>query len=319
MIYIFAIIFSIIQCNIVKYNINKYHTLGYVAYSINNSEKIEISSFNEYLYSKTEELDVSKNYGIIVYYNTISNNHDTLIGDVWVANSKELIQLEEYYNIKKNNNNFNIMFCPNGSYVDETGKIFFEFLKNNKIPKILITSNNNKSVDDLGEIKIYQRYEKIHFLRNEFIYILGDYDYFLDYYGYKLEYAQLYYLEKNMMFYIYYLYKEFNVEKVETFSQAEFTKSILDKVKKTEDNREQFKSIPKVFIIVGKYKFDSISKSIFVKAGFSYSFLDSENYYPIFFKTSANFQPIKTEVKEHNSTNFVSITTFGENNLQISK
>ena len=60
MIYIFTIILSIIQCITVKYNINKYHTLGYVAYSINNDKKIEISSFYEYLYSKTLELDVAK-------------------------------------------------------------------------------------------------------------------------------------------------------------------------------------------------------------------------------------------------------------------
>ena len=95
------------------------------------------------------------------------------------------MQLKEYEKVKKNNNDFNIMFCPNGSNVDRTGKIFFEFLKNNKIPKILITSNNNISVQDLGEIKIYRGYETIHFLRNEFIYILGDYDYLDDYYGYK--------------------------------------------------------------------------------------------------------------------------------------
>ena len=80
----------------------------------------------------------------------------------------------------------------------------------------------------------------------------------------------------------------------------------------------QFKSIPKVFIIAGEYKLNSISTSIFVKAGFSHSFLDSENYYLIFFKTNANFQPIKTEVKEYNSTIF-SLTTFGENNIQITK
>ena len=319
MIYIFAIIFSIIQCNIVKYNINQYHTKGYVAYTINGDEKIEISSFNEYLYSKTVELDDSKNYSITVYYNINSSNHDILAGEVWIVKSKDLMQLEEYYNIKKNNNDFNIMFCPNGTNVDETGKILFEFLKNNNFPKILITSNNNISVQDLGEISIYRRYETIHFLHNEFISILEDYDYFLDYYGYKIEYAQLYYLEKNMMFYIYYIFKEYGFKTVDTFFQAEFTKSILDIVKKTEDNREQFKSIPKVFIIVVNYKFDSISTSIFVKAGFSYSFLDSENYYPIFFKTNANFQPIKTEDKEYNSTNFVSITTFGENNLQITK
>ena len=60
MIYIFTIIFSVIQCNTVKYNIKKYDTLGYVAYSINNGKKIEISSFYEYLYSKTLELDVAK-------------------------------------------------------------------------------------------------------------------------------------------------------------------------------------------------------------------------------------------------------------------
>ena len=319
MIYIFAIIFSFIQCNIVKYNINIYHTKGYVYYTINNTEKIWISSFNEYLYLKTVELDVSKRYNIVIYCNTNSSNLINWSGEVLITTSKELMQLEEYYNIKKNNNNFDIMFCPNGSYVDRTGKIFFEFLKNNKIPKILITSNNNISVQDLGEIKIYNSYETIHFIRNEFIYILGDYDYFLDYYGYKIEYTQLYYIEKNMMFYIYYIFKEYGFKTVDTFNQAEFTKSILDIVKKTEDNREQFKSIPKEFIIVANYKFDSISKSIFVKAGFSYSFLDSENYYPIFFKTSENFQPIKTEDKEYNSTNFVSITTFGENNLEITK
>jgi hypothetical protein len=118
-----------------------------------------------------------------------------------------------------------------------------------------------------------------------------------------------------MMLYVYYtnLLLGLNID------SPEYAKFILEKINETEDNREQFKSIPKVFIIVGEYKLNSISTSIFVKAGFSYSYLDSENYYLIFFKTNANFQPIKTEVKEYNSTNFFSITTFGENNLEISK
>ena len=118
-----------------------------------------------------------------------------------------------------------------------------------------------------------------------------------------------------MMLYVYYtnLLLGLNID------SPEYAKFILEKINETEDNREQFKSIPKVFIIAGEYKLNSISTSIFVKAGFSYSFLDSENYYLIFFKTNTNFQPIKTEVKEYNSTNFVSITTFGENNLEITK
>ena len=268
MIYIFAIIFSVIQCKFVKYNINEYNPFGYVAYSINNGKKIEISSFNEYLYSKTLELDVFKNYELKVYYLYQNNdNYDETYQSYYITTSL-LMQLEEYEKVKKNNNDFNIMFCPNGSNVDRTGKIFFEFLKNNNFPKILITSNNNKSVFDLGEIKLYDRYEKFHTLSNEFIHIQGEYYYNINYNDYILDRIQLYYIEKNMMFYIYYLYTYFNDETDEISFQAEITKSILDVVKKTEDNREQFKSIPKVFIIVGKYKFDSISKSIFLKLDF---------------------------------------------------
>ena len=117
-----------------------------------------------------------------------------------------------------------------------------------------------------------------------------------------------------MMFYIYNINSFSGLINIDS---AEFAKFILDYVNKTEDNRKQFKSIPKVFIIVGEYKLNSISTSIFIKAGFSYSFLDSEKYYLIFFKTNTNFQPIKTEVKEYNSTIF-SMTSFGEN-LQITK
>ena len=318
MIYIFTIIFSVIQCNTVKFNLNVYTNAEKLAYSINNSEKIEISSFNEYFYLKTLELDVSKNYDIRVYYfyQNIDDNYTVKEGIHSVSTSL-LMQLEEYYNVKKNNNDFNIMFCPNGTNVDETGKIFFEFLKNNNFPKILITSNNNRSVIDLGEIELYDSHQELHYLQNEFIWIQG-YCYFqLDYNGY-IYCNQLYYVEKNMMFYICYLYDYYD-EKAEISTQAGFAKFVLKEVNETVDNREQFKSIPKVFIITGVYKFDTITTSIFVKAGFSYSYLDSENYYPIFFKTSENFQPIKTEVKEYDSTNFFSITTFDFNNSQMTK
>ena len=314
MIYIFAIIFSVIQCNTVKYNINTYYTLGYVFYSINDGEKIEISSFNEYLYSKTVELDVSKNYEFYVYFYKYSvYNQDSIT--LWITPSKELMQLEEYYKVKQNNNDFNIMFSPKGINDDDDEK-FFEFLKNNNFPKILIFSNNNGTLINLGEIYIYGKYDYIYFLKNEFI-LVNRVSYQFDNKSYKdlLTYFQLYSLEKNMMFYVYYTNSLSGLINIDS---PEYAKFILECVNKTEDNREQFKSIPKVFIIAGEYKLNSISTSIFVKAGFSYSYLDSENYYLIFFKTNANFQPINYDVKEYNSTIF-SITTFGENNLQISK
>jgi hypothetical protein len=164
----------------------------------------------------------------------------------------------------------------------------------------------------IGDISIYH-FHYIYFLKNEFILVKDDYYNINNNSDDELSYVQLYSLEKNMMFYVYYtnLLSGLNID------SPELAKFILEKINETEDNREQFKSIPKVFFIVGEYKLNSISTSIFVKAGFSYSFLDSENYYLIFFKTDTNFQPIKTEVKEYNSTIF-SMTSFGEN-LQITK
>ncbi len=316
MIYIFAIIFSVIQCKFVKYNINEYNTNGYIAYSINNGKKIEISSFNEYLYSKTIELDFFKNNELNVYYFYQNNdNYDETYHTYHITTSL-LMQLEEYEKVKKNNNDFNIMFCPKGLIGNDDEK-FFEFLKNNNFPQILIISNNFGALEYLGDIDIYEKFFNSHYIKNEFISV--NYNYYCFDYGSGnnvLVYRQLYSLEKNMMFYVYYTNSFSGLYNIDS---PEFAKYILDYVNKTEDNREQFKSIPKVFIIAGEYKLNSISTSIFVKAGFSYSYLDSENYYLIFFKTDTNFQPIKTEVKEYNSTNFFSITTFGENNLQISK
>ena len=43
MIYIFALIFSVIQCNTVKYNINRYYNLGKVFYRID--ERHEFRDF----------------------------------------------------------------------------------------------------------------------------------------------------------------------------------------------------------------------------------------------------------------------------------
>ena len=74
-----------------------------------------------------------------------------------------------------------------------------------------------------------------------------------------------------MMFYIYNINSFTSKINIDS---AEYAKFILENVNKTEDNREQFKSIPKFFIIVGEYKLNSISTKIFVKTGFSYSFLD---------------------------------------------
>ena len=67
-----------------------------------------------------------------------------------------------------------------------------------------------------------------------------------------------------MMLYVYYtnLLLGLNID------SPEYAKFILEKINETEDNREQFKSIPKVFIIVGDYKLNSISSSIFVNAGY---------------------------------------------------
>ena len=314
MIYIFTIIFSVIQCKFVKYNINEYFPSGYIFYINNNGERRYISSFNEYLYSKTLELEVSKNYDIKVYF---KSNYETKL-KTYHINTSLLMQLNEYNVKKKNNNDFNIMFSPKGLN-DYDDKKFFEFLKNNNFPKILIISNNNGTLFNLDEIYIYEKYNYINFFTNEFISVnYSRYRFYnkSDDKDILLTYRQLYSLENNMMFYVY------NVNSLSSLiniDSAEFAKFILEKINKTEDNREQFKSIPKVFFIVGEYKLNSISTSIFVKAGFSYSFLDSENYYLIFFKTNANFQPIKTEVKEYNSTNFVSLTTFGENNSQMTK
>ena len=118
-----------------------------------------------------------------------------------------------------------------------------------------------------------------------------------------------------MMFYIYNMNSftgKINID------SAEYAKFILEKLNKTEDNREQFKSIPKIFIIVGEYKLNSISTEIFAKAGFSYTSLESENYYLIFYKTNTDFQPIKNEIKEYNSTIF-SLSTFEKYYSHISK
>ena len=251
-----------------------------------------------------------KSYQFSLYFYK-HNVHNLESIEKWTTTSKELMQLEEYYNVKKNNNDFNIMFSPKGIN-DDDDKKFFEFLKNNSFPKILIIFDNIQLSSYLVKINIYNKYDYINFIKNEFISV--NYSSFnFDLKNDILKYAQLYSLEKNMMLYVYYtnLLLGLNID------SPEYAKFILEKINETEDNREQFKSIPKVFIIAGEYKLNSISTSIFVKAGFSYSFLDSENYYLIFFKTNANFQPIKTEVKEYNSTIF-SMTSFGEN-LQITK
>ena len=315
MIYIFLIIFVVIQCNTVTYNINEYETLGYVAYSINNGKKIEIKSFYEYLYSEKEEFDVSKNYDIKVYTYQ-DNRYYNLIYSYWTVKSKELMQLEEYYKVKKNNNDFNIMFSPIGLKKEENGKSFFEFLKNNTFPRIFIILKHSKDYFNLREIDIYSNFYNTYYLKNEFIFInLNEFSFYNNKDNDILTCVQLFSLEKNMMFYIYNINSftgKINID------SAEYAKFIIEKVNKTEDNREQFKTIPKVFIIVGEYKLNSISTEIFIKAGFSYTSLDSEDYYLIFFKTNMNFQPIKNQVKEYNSNNF-SITTFGNNNSYIFK
>ena len=223
------------------------------------------------------------------------------------------MQLEEYHKVKKNNNDFNIMFTPERLIIYDDGKLLFEFLKNNNFPKIFIMLNIHAGFF-IGDISIYH-FHYIYFLKNEFILVKDDYYNINNNSDDELSYVQLYSLEKNMMFYVYYtnLLSGLNID------SPELAKFILEKINETEDNREQFKSIPKVFFIVGEYKLNSISTSIFVKAGFSYSFLDSENYYLIFFKTDTNFQPIKTKVDVFNSTNFVSVTAFGENNSQMTK
>ncbi len=315
MIYIFLIIFVVIQCSTVTYNINEYETLGYVAYSINNGKKIEIKSFYEYLYSEKEELDVSKNYDIKVYTYQ-DNKYYNLIYSYWTVKSKELMQLEEYYEVKKNNNNFNIMFSPKGLKNEENEKSFFEFLKNNTFPRIFIILKHSKDYFNLREIDIYSNFYNTYYLKNEFIFIsLNEFSLYNNKDNDILTCVQLFSLEKNMMFYIYNINSftgKINID------SAEYAKFIIEKVNKTEDNREQFKTIPKVFIIVGEYKLNSISTEIFIKAGFSYTSLESEDYYLIFFKTNMNFQPIKNQVKEYNSNNF-SITTFGNNNSYIFK
>jgi prolyl oligopeptidase PreP (S9A serine peptidase family) len=315
MIYIFLIIFVAIQCRTVTYNIKEYDTLGYVAYSINNGEKKQIESFYEYLYLKKEELDVSKNYDIKLYTYQDSR-HYNIIYSYWTIKSQELMRLKEYYNVKKNNSDFNIMFSPIGLKKDENENLFFEFLKNNSFPRIFIILRHRGDKFYLSEMDIYSNFYNTYYLENEFIFIsLNEFSFYNNKDNDILTCVQLFSIEKNMMFYIYNINSftgKINID------SAEYAKFIIEKVNKTEDNREQFKTIPKVFIIVGEYKLNSISKEIFIKAGFSYTSLDSEDYYLIFFKTNMNFQPIKNEVKEYNSRNF-SITTFGKNNSYIFK
>jgi len=307
MIYIFLITFSIFQCSTVTYNINEYETLGYVAYSINNGNKIEISSFYDFLYSKSIELDVSKNYDIKVYTYQ-DKNHYNLIYSYWTIKSEELMQLEEYYKVKKINNDFIIMFSPMGLKNEDDGKLFFEFLKNNNFfPKIFIISNHEGALFYLGEINIYGKIYNTYFLINEFIYIKSNqFSFYNDTYNDLLISVQLFSIEKKMMFYI---YNPSSYSGNIDIDSAEYAKFILEKVNKTEDNREEFKSIPKVFFIVGEYKLNSTSTKIFTKAGFSYTNLDSENYSLIFFKTNGNFEPIKNEVIEYNSR-ILSLTSF---------
>ena len=195
MIYIFAIIFSVIHCKFVKYKINKYDTLGYVAYSINDGEEREIPSFNEYLYSKTVELDVSKEYDIIVYY--YPNPQYPVYREYFYLNTSSLMQLKEYEKVKKNNNDFNIMFSPKG-LIDDDDEKFLEFLKSSNFPQILIISNNNGILKNLGNIIIYTRDYYIYYIKNEFISVKYGYYSFDDQSDEDiLTYNQLYSLEKK--------------------------------------------------------------------------------------------------------------------------
>ena len=310
--YIFLIIFAIIHCSTVNYKLNEYEIFGYVAYSINNDNKIEIKSFYEYLYTKSIELDVSKNYDIKVYTYQ-DNKHYNLIYSYWTIKSEELKQLEEYYKVEKNNNDFIIMFSPIGLKNEDDVKLFFEFLKNNNFPRIFVFLNHQGDLFYLEKINIYSKRSNIYFLTNEFISIhSNEFSFYDDKYNDSLDCVQLFSLEKQMMFYI---YNPFSFSGNINIDSVEYAKFILEKISQTEDNREQFKSIPKIFIIVGEYKLDSISTQIFTKAGFSYTNQESENYSLIFFKTNANFQPIKNEVLEYNSKIF-SLTTFGKNYLK---
>ena len=310
--YIFLIIFAIIQCSTVNYKLNEYEIFGYVAYSINNGNKIEIKSFYEYLYTKSIELDVSKNYDIKVYTYQ-DNKHYNLIYSYWTIKSEELKQLEEYYKVEKNNNDFIIMFSPIGLKNEDDIKLFFEFLKNNNFPRIFVFLNHQGDLFYLEKINIYSKRSNIYFLTNEFISIhSNEFSFYDDKYNDSLDCVQLFSLEKQMMFYI---YNPFSFSGNINIDSVEYAKFILEKISQTEDNREQFKSIPKVFIIVGEYKLNSISTQIFTKAGFSYTNQESENYSLIFFKTNANFQPIKNEVVEYNSKIF-SLTIFGKNYLK---
>jgi len=310
--YIFLIIFAIIHCSTVNYKLNEYEIFGYVAYSINNGNKIEIKSFYEYLYTKSIELDVSKNYDIKVYTYQ-DNKHYNLIYSYWTIKSEELKQLEEYYKVEKNNNDFIIMFSPIGLKNEDDVKLFFEFLKNNNFPRIFVFLNHQGDLFYLEKINIYSKRSNIYFLTNEFISIhSNEFSFYDDKYNDSLDCVQLFSLEKQMMFYI---YNPFSFSGNINIDSVEYAKFILEKISQTEDNREQFKSIPKVFIIVGEYKLNSISTQIFTKAGFSYTNQESENYSLIFFKTNANFQPIKNEVMEYNSKIF-SLTTFGKNYLK---
>jgi hypothetical protein len=301
MTYIFLIIFAVIQC--VRYNIKEYAPKGYLAYSINNGEKIEIPSFYKYLYSKSIELNVSKNYKITLYEYQSDDQHN-IVTPYWTVKSEELIQLEEFY--KKQNNDFTVMFSPINLKNEDEKKLFFEFLKNNGFPRIIVIlrhSNDRYYIDE----KLYTYFYNIFLLKNEFIFIKlhefrftngKDDDTFIS--------LQLFSLEKNKMVYI---YNPNSFTRKVNIDTAEYAKFILEKINYSIDNREEFKSIPKIFIIVGEYKLNSISTKIFTKAGFSYTNLDSENYYLVFFKTDGNFQPIKNDVKEFHSLNF-SLSTF---------
>ena len=304
MTYIFLIIFAIIQCTTVRYSISLYDSSGYVYYSINNGTKIEITSSYKYLYLKYIELDVSKNYDIKIYYN-YSENHNIIYSD-WSVKSEYLMQLEEFYNVKKNNDDFTVMFSPVNLKNEDEKKLFFEFLKNNGFPRIIVILRHSRDRYHIDE-KLYSEFYNIHFLTNEFIFIKlrtfrltngRDDDIFIS--------LQLFSLEKYKMVYI---YNPNSFTSKVNIDSPEYAKFILEKINNTIDNREEFKSIPKVFIIIGEYKINSISTKIFTKAGFSYTNLDSENYYLVFFKTDGNFQPIKNDVKEFHSLNF-SLSTF---------
>ena len=190
-----------------------------------NVTNLEIFSFIKNLYSETLELEVYKSYKFSLYF-YIQNFHNPSIIENWITTSKELMQLEEYYKVKKSNNDFNILFSPKGINDDDDEKLF-EFLKNNNFPKILI--NKKPRIYYIYDINIYRKYDYIYFIKNDFILVNED-SYHFDNKSDKdiLRYFQLYSLEKNMMFYV---HNTNSLSGLINIDSPEYAKFILENVK----------------------------------------------------------------------------------------